>query len=198
MTNEARGRGEPGSGLSLTLETTLNQCNLKVLATVLFRKKHAPSDQRNVIFALDGDQYPVETTDEFGRVMVEITLPGPGNYRLVAFLAEEPGIRVSRIINIEEPAKPKSAKAVKISVRVIGRCGTQMLFVYAIAEDGSLVPGAKGIMMDGDNPSTFKTDENGMFIYAANFAGQRTFRVRIGENDINNKQRAWKGVLQGK
>lgn len=93
------------------------------------------------------------------------------------------------------PEKP--AKATKISVRVVGECGEQKLFVYAIGEDGSLVAGAKGILLDGDIPSTFTTDDSGMFVYPTNFIGARTFRVRIGENDQNNQQRAWKGVLQG-
>lgn len=198
MAYEARRDGEFRNELSITLDTnepTNNQ--VSALATVLFRKRHAPDPPKNVIFTLNDAEYVRVETEVEGRASALITLPGPGSYRLVAQLEGMPGVRVSRLLTVKETPK-KSVKASKISVRVTGKCGEQKLFIYAVAEDGSLVAGAKILLLDGEKPSTFATDESGMFVYQTNFTGVRTFRVRIGENDMDNKQRAWKGVLQGK
>ncbi len=192
---ETRGQREPGSGLSLVLETTLNKLSLKVLATVLFRKKQAPRDPQNVIFSLDGDQYPAETTDEFGRVMVEFTLPGPGTYRLVGFLTEEPGVRVSRTITVEEPPKKESSKPGKLTVRIVGPVGSQKLLITVAEEGGKNIPNFKGLVIDDGTPSEFTTDNFGMFVFPTNIPSgdKRAIRVRVSDGPGLE----WAGVLGG-
>ncbi len=201
MTTEARGRRGVGNDFSLILETTINDKTVEAMATVLFRKKHAPNPPQSVIFSVAGYDYPAATTDEFGRLTVEHKFPGPGRYQLTAFLVDEPGVRKTQFISISEPEKKADKKAERISVRVTGKSGEQKLFVYAIASDGTLVPGAKAILMIGQTVTPIVTDENGMYSYQTNHDEDVVARVRIGENDHGengNRDRSWKSVLSGR
>jgi len=195
MTTETRGQREPGSGLSLNLDYTLNKSNLQALATVTFRKKHAPSEPLNVIFVLIGHDSQVEETDESGRTQATFTLPAPGNYRLVAYLEVEPGNWKSKAVVYEEPPKKEAPKPGKLTVRVVGPLGSQKLLITVAEESGKSIPNFKGLIVNNGTPSEFTTDNFGMFVFPTDIPNgdKRAIRVRVSDGPGLE----WAGVLIG-
>lgn len=99
-----------------------------------------------------------------------------------------------KVWKLQEGAKPKPKVPKKLSVTFSGQRGQQKLLISVAADDGSLIAGFRGTVVDGEEMKPFETGADGTVAYPTDFTEvERSFEVKAG----NSRELIWRGLLLG-
>ncbi|TSA46273.1 hypothetical protein D4R51_00435 [bacterium] len=165
-----------------------------IATTVLYLGKHAPNPPVEVVITVDGEEAErVTSDDESGRVTCETAVGKVGGHIIYASLANAPSVRSSKRISAKKESK--STKAPKfLNVSVTGERGKQGLLISVSDEEGTLIGGFTGTILDGDEKKSFTTDSDGTCLYKTEFSeSSHVVEVRVG----NSPNQIWTEALSG-
>lgn len=187
------------SKIKMFLETTEptktdDAWEITAIATVLYQNR-PPEPAQEVVFLLNGDEIErILTSDESGQAKSTIVFPSTGSFLLCAYVVRWPGIQRTKRISVKKAEKIKIPA--NLSVVVFGPPGKQKLLISVAAEDGGLIAGFTGKIIDGDAAIPFTTGPDGAYEHKVRFQGvkDQVVEVRVG----NKPEQIWNGVLMRK
>ncbi len=193
MTDKGRqdqGQRRDRSPFSITLDTTEptkkdGEWEMVATATVLYQRRHAPRPPKEVVFQVDGEEVErTPTNDESGQVTTTFIFPKSGSYLAGAFLADEPGVRYTKRINLKAE-EGKSRKPVKLNCYEGGSGNDRRVTLEVLTVEDAPVVGAAVRIVDPELPSGFvelqPTNEKGMTTHSFVLSGdEKVIEIRVG------------------
>jgi hypothetical protein len=168
-----------------------NIWEIAVVATVLYRGRHAPKPPREVVFLVNQAEIErVMTDEESGQASSVIPLEEPGSYIVTAFVADLPGARATKRVSIKEE---KSPTATRLLVFPLGKDGRYVLTIQVLGgPDGKQGVLEAPIEIEVVHPQDAKTkiknlaaDKKGTLTYRLTFSEElRVLRIRVPGTDL--------------